>query len=129
MNTIKLNCSIFFDAEDIAHTRIQSTTECLKNVFKVHKNPYIKNMQVEVDNNLNDFILRIVVKSKLDENVEDFEAAEMLAPQLAELLDEFSQAHSYLEIAGEFLAEYAEVKDHFKIISESGSSFCDFEPI
>lgn len=129
MSTIKLNCDIFLEAEDIAHTRIQSTTECLKNVFKVHKNPYIKAMQIDVNNNLNDFVLRIEVKSTMEEVCEDLEAAEMLAPQLAEMLDEFSQAHSYLEIEGKFSAEYADVKESYRIVSEGGSSFCDFEPI
>lgn len=129
MNQIKFNCKIYLEAEDVAQTRILSTTSAVKAVFNNSKNPYISAMVVEADNNMEDFILRICISAEVEEVCKDEANAQMLAPHLAELLLDLVQAHSYLEIKGDISVACGELEEAYRITSEGGDSFCDFEPI
>ncbi|MBO5372001.1 MAG: hypothetical protein J6A75_04675 [Lachnospiraceae bacterium] len=128
-NQIKFNGKIYLEAEDVAQTRILSTTSAVEAVFKNSKNPYISAMKVEADNDMEDFILRICICAEIEEICENDQNVEMLAPQLAELLTDLAQAHSYLEMEGRFSVECGELKEAYRIISEGGDDLCDFEPI
>ena len=128
-NEIKFNCKIYLEAEDVAQTRIISTTSAVKHVFKNNKNPYISAMQVEEDNDMEDFILRICASAEMTETCEEFADAEMLAPQLAEMLNDLAQAHSYLDMEGSLTVECGDLKESYHIVSERGEDFCDFEPV
>ena len=124
---MKFNCKIYLEAEDVAQSRILSTTSYVKNLIANCNNSYISRLQIDDENDLDDFIIRLYAEAGIiEDTVTDEKAAEMLAPHLAELLTEIAQAQSYLDMEGSFQVEYQELKEAYTFKSEQGDSFCDF---
>lgn len=124
---MKFNCKIYLEAEDVAQSRILSTTSYVKNLIANCNNSYISRLQIDDENDLDDFIIRLYAEAEIiEDTVTDEKAAEMLAPHLAELLTEIAQAQSYLDMEGSFQVEYQELKESYTFKSEQGDSFCDF---
>lgn len=124
---MKFNCKIYLEAEDVAQSRILSTTSYVKNLIANCNNSYISRLQIDDENDLDDFIIRLYAEAEIiEDTVTDEKAAEMLAPHLAELLTEIAQAQSYLDMEGSFQVEYQELKEVYTFKSEQGDSFCDF---
>ena len=124
---MKFNCKIYLEAEDVAQSRILSTTSYVKNLIANCNNSYISRLQIDDENDLDDFIIRLYAEAEIiEDTVTDEKAAEMLAPHLAELLTEIAQAQSYLDMEGSFQVEYKELKEAYTFKSEQGDSFCDF---
>ncbi len=124
---MKFNCKIYLEAEDVAQSRILSTTSYVKNLIANCNNSYISRLQIDDENDLDDFIIRLYAEAEINEDtVTDEKAAEMLAPHLAELLTEIAQAQSYLDMEGSFQVEHQELKEAYTFKSEQGDSFCDF---
>lgn len=128
--SLKINCRIFLDAEDVSQSRILSTTSYFNNVLKNSKNPYIKALNADNENDMDEFVLRLYIDETIDEDVcKDTENASMFAPQLAELLSELAQAQSYLEMEGSFEVILGEERESYRFLSESGDSYCNFEEV
>lgn len=124
---MKFNCKIYLEAEDVAQSRILSTTSYVKNLIANCNNPYISRLQIDDENDLDDFMIRLYAEAEIiEDTVTDEKAAEMLAPHLAELLTEIAQAQSYLDMEGSFQVEYQELKEAYTFKSEQGDPFCDF---
>ncbi len=125
---MKFNCKIYLEAEDVAQSRILSTTSYVKNLIANCNNSYISRLEIDDENDLDDFIIRLYAEAEIiEDTVTDEKAAEMLAPHLAELLTEIAQAQSYLDMEGSFQVEYQELKEAYTFKSEQGDSFCDFD--
>ena len=96
---MKFNCKIYLEAEDVAQSRILSTTSYVKNLIANCNNSYISRLQIDDENDLDDFIIRLYAEAEIiEDTVTDEKAAEMLAPHLAELLTEIAQVLKWLRI-------------------------------
>lgn len=124
---MKFNCKIYLEAEDVAQSRILSTTSYVKNLILNCSNPYISGLQLDEENDMDDFIIRLYLEAQIEEeSAADAEAARMLAPHMAELLSEIAQAQSYLDMEGSFEVVYEDKREAYRFLSEGGDSFCDF---
>ena len=76
---MKFNCKIYLEAEDVAQSRILSTTSYVKNLIANCNNSYISRLQIDDENDLDDFIIRLYAEAEIiEDTVTDEKAAEML---------------------------------------------------
>lgn len=124
---MKFNCKVYLEAEDVSQSRILSTTSYVKNLISNCSNPYIAGLQMDNENDMDDFIIRLYLEAQLEEeSCTNLSAAKMLAPHMAEFLSEIAQAQSYLDMEGSFEVICDGKREAYKFLSESGDSFCDF---
>ncbi len=124
---MKFNCKIYLEAEDVSQSRILSTTSYVKNLILNCGNPYIAALQLDDENELDEFIIRLYLEAQLEEETcTDAKAAKMLVTHMAELLLEIAQAQSYLDMEGSFEVIRDGKQEAYRFVSEGGDSFCDF---
>lgn len=125
-NSLKIQYSIYLEAEDISQSRILSTASYFNQLFLNCSNPYLKKAIVDNESDMEEFILRLYVNETIEEEVCSApEYAEAFLENMAEFIDAIASAHSYLEIEGSFSIRYRDVKETFRFTSEAGKSSCE----
>ena len=125
---LQINYKLYFDAEDIAQTRILSSESYIKKSIAMHKNPYIAGAKTESDSNLDEFYLQLYVEGAVEEmECADVDAAEGFLDEMAELLVEFARMQSYIEMEGDFSISFAGEQISYHFESEAGDTRVLFE--
>lgn len=125
-----INYKLFFEADDIAQTRILSSESYIKKSLAAHKNPYIAKAKPDSESDLDEFILRLYVDEQIEEEeCANADAAEGFLDELAELLTEIARMQSYLDMEGSFSISFAGEEIAYRFSSEAGSCNCSFEEI
>ena len=125
-----IDYKLFFEADDIAQTRILSSESYIKKSLSAHKNPYIARAKADSESDLDEFLLRLYVKEHIEEedcaNVDD---AEGFLDELAELLAEIARMQSYLDMEGSFSISFEGEEIAYRFVSAAGDANCSFEEI
>lgn len=126
-NTLKLEYKIYMEAEDIKQSRINSTVSFVRNLFENCQSTYFKNVTLDNESDMEDFILRLYVEHKVEEKeCSSVEDAKSFVPDMVEFLDKIAQAQAYADLEGSFSWEYGDEKKNYHFISEGNQDFCDF---
>ena len=126
---LQLTYKIYMEAEDVAQTRIISSTAFVKNLFKNCGNSYFKETQIDDESDLDDFVLRLYAEKELAEDVCSAPAdAKTFLGDMAEFLDNIAQAQSYMDMEGSFSIHYEGKEETYRFVSEAGNDYCDFTP-
>lgn len=125
-----IDYKLFFEADDIAQTRILSSESYIKKSLSAHKNPYIAKAKGDSESDLDEFILRLYYDEHIEEEeCENADAAEGFLDELAELLAEIARMQSYLDMEGSFSISYEGEQIAYRFVSEAGNANCSFEEI
>lgn len=125
---VNISYKIYLEAEDIAQSRILSTTSYVKNLFQNCTNRYLQNASVDDESDLDDFVLRLYIEENIEEeSCTAPEEAKAFPGDMAEFLNAIALAQSYLDMEGSFALSYQDVTVAYTFTSESGSDFCNFE--
>ena len=123
-----IDYKLFFEADDIAQTRILSSESYIKKSLATHKNPYIACAKGDSESDLDEFLLRLYYNEHIEEEeCQNVDAAEGFLDELAELLTEIARMQSYLDIEGSFSISFAGEQFSYHFTSEAGSTHCNFE--
>lgn len=125
-----IDYKLFFEADDIAQTRILSSESYIKKSLSAHKNPYIAKAVADSESDLDEFLLRLYYDEHIEEEAcSDADAAEGFLDELAELLAEIARMQSYLDMEGSFSISFAGEQIAYRFVSEAGNANCSFEEI
>jgi len=125
-----IDYKLFFEADDVAQTRILSSESYIKKSLKAHKNPYIANAKPDSETDLDEFLLRLYYAEHIEEEeCQNVDAAEGFLDELAELLTEIARMQSYLDMEGSFSISFEGETFAYRFVSEAGSTHCSFEEI
>lgn len=123
-----IDYKLFFEADDIAQTRILSSESYIKKSFSTHKNPYIACAKGDSESDLDEFLLRLYYNERIEEEeCQNVDAAEGFLDELAELLSEIARMQSYLDMEGSFSISFEGEQIAYCFVSEAGSTHCSFE--
>ena len=126
--TLVIDYKLFFEADDIAQTRILSSESYIKKSLASHKNPYIANAKADSETDLDEFLLRLYYAEHIEEeDCQNVDAAEGFLDELAELLTEIARMQSYLDMEGNFSISFEGETIAYHFVSEAGSTHCSFE--
>lgn len=118
-----IDYKLFFEADDIAQTRILSSESYIKKSISAHKNPYIAKANPDSESDLDEFLLRLYYTEHIEEEeCADVNAAEGFLDELAELLTEIARMQSYLDMEGSFSISFAGEQIAYRFISEAGDT-------
>ena len=122
-----IDYKLFFEADDIAQTRILSSENYVKKSLSAHKNPYIARAKGDSETDLDEFLLRLYYNEHIEEEeCQNVDAAEGFLDELAELLSEIARMQSYLDMEGSFSISLGEERIAYRFTSEAGSTHCNF---
>lgn len=125
-----IDYKLFFEADDIAQTRILSSESYIKKSLSAHKNPYIAKAEADSESDLDEFLLRLYYDEHIEEEeCRDVDAAEGFLDELAELLAEIARMQSYLDMEGSFSISFEGEQISYRFVSATGSANCSFEEI
>lgn len=123
-----IDYKLYFEADDIAQTRILSSESYIKKSLSAHKNPYIARAKGDSESDLDEFLLRLYYNEHIEEDeCRNVDAAEGFLDELAELLTEIARMQSYLDMEGSFSISYAGEQIAYHFTSEAGSTHCSFD--
>lgn len=123
-----IDYKLFFEADDIAQTRILSSESYIKKSLSTHKNPYIACAKGDSESDLDEFLLRLYYNEHIEEEeCQNVDAAEGFLDELAELLSEIARMQSYLDMEGSFSISFEGEQIAYRFVSEAGSTHCSFE--
>ena len=123
-----IDYKLFFEADDIAQTRILSSESYIKKSLSAHKNPYIACAKGDSESDLDEFLLRLYYNEHIEEDeCQNVDAAEGFLDELAELLTEIARMQSYLDMEGSFSISFTGEQIAYRFTSEAGSTHCNFE--
>lgn len=124
---LRITYKIYLDAEDIKQSRISSTVSFVRNLFANCESTYFKNVELDDESDMEDFVLRLYVDHEVEEaECSSPEDAKTFPVDMMEFLDKIAQAQSYADIEGSFSIEYEGEKKSYRFTSESSQDFCDF---
>lgn len=122
-----IDYKLYFEADDIAQTRILSSESYIKKSLAAHKNPYIKSAEADSESDLDEFLLRLYYDEHIEEEeCADVDAAEGFLDEMAELLAEIARMQSYLDMEGSFSISFEGEEIAYRFASEAGSTHCNF---
>lgn len=122
-----IDYKLFFEADDIAQTRILSSENYIIKSLSTHKNPYIARSKADRESDLDEFLLRLYYAEHIEEEeCANVDAAEGFLDELAELLTEIARMQSYLDMEGSFSISYEGERIAYRFASEAGSTHCSF---
>ncbi len=125
---VVIEYKLFFEADDVAQTRILSSENYIKKSIAAHKNPYIAKAKPDSETDLDEFLLRLYYNEHIEEEVcADEDAAEGFLDELAVLLDEIARMQAYLDMEGSFSISFKGEQIAYRFTSEAGSTNCSFE--
>lgn len=125
-----INYKLFFEADDVAQTRILSSENYIKKSISAHKNPYIAKAKPDSETDLDEFLLRLYYNECIEEEVcSNEDAAEGFLDELAVLLDEIARMQAYLDMEGSFSISFKGEQIAYRFTSEAGSTSCVFEEV
>lgn len=125
-----IDYKLFFEADDIAQTRILSSESYIKKSLSAHKNPYIARACADSESDLDEFMLRLYYAEHIEEeDCGNVDAAEGFLDELAELLAEIARMQSYLDMEGSFSISFAGEQIAYRFVSEAGDTGCSFEEV
>ena len=125
-----IDYKLFFEADDIAQTRILSSESYIKKSLSTHKNPYISCAKGDSETDLDEFLLRLYYNEHIEEEeCRNTDAAEGFLDELAALLSEIARMQSYLDMEGSFSISFAGEQIGYRFVSEAGSTHCSFEEV
>lgn len=128
MNPLKLELKLYLEAEDISQSRIMSCRSFMKQQIQSSVNHYIRQLEMEDECDMDDFIVRLYFDETIEEDdCTSEESAKGFVDDVVDLLSETAHMQSFLEMEGSFRVEYQDLKKSYKFHSESGDSYCDFE--
>ena len=123
-----IDYKLFFEADDIAQTRILSSESYIRKSLSTHKNPYIACAKGESETDLDEFLLRLYYNEHIEEEeCQNADAAEGFLDELAELLTEIARMQSYLDMEGSFSISFEGEQIAYHFSSEAGSTHCSFK--
>ncbi|MBR5127912.1 MAG: hypothetical protein IKU69_05740 [Roseburia sp.] len=118
-----INYKLFFEADDVAQTRILSSESYIKKSIAMHKNPYIKQAKPDSETDLDEFLLRLYYEEHIEEEeCADVDGAEGFLDELAALLTEIARMQSYLDMEGSFSISFAGEQIGYHFASEAGDT-------
>lgn len=118
-----IDYKLFFEADDVAQTRILSSESYIKKSISMHKNCYIAKANPDSESDLDEFLLRLYYAEHIEEEeCADVNAAEGFLDELAELLTEIARMQSYLDMEGSFSISFAGEQIAYRFISEAGDT-------
>ena len=118
-----IDYKLFFEADDIAQTRILSSESYIMKSLSAHKNPYISSAKADRESDLDEFLLRLYYDEHIEEEVcANVDAAEGFLDELAELLTEIGRMQSYLDMEGSFSISFADEQIAYRFSSEAGDT-------
>ena len=118
-----IDYKLFFEADDIAQTRILSSESYIKKSISAHRNPYIAQASADSESDLDEFLLRLYYNEHIEEEeCTDADAAEGFLDELAELLTEIARMQSYLDMEGSFSISFAGEQIAYRFVSEAGDA-------
>lgn len=124
---LEISYKLFFEADDIAQTRILSSESYIKKSIAAHKNPYIARAVADSESDLDEFLLRLYYNEYIEETeCENVDAAEGFLDEMAELLVEIARIQSAIDMEGSFSIAFAGEKIAYRFISEAGDCNCRF---
>ena len=122
-----IDYKLFFEADDIAQTRILSSESYIAKSLSAHKNPYIARAKADRESDLDEFLLRLYYDEHIEEaECADVDAAEGFLDELAELLTEIARMQSYLDMEGSFSISFAGEQIAYRFASEAGDTRVQF---
>lgn len=125
-----IDYKLFFEADDIAQTRILSSESYIRKSLSAHKNPYIACAKGDNESDLDEFLLRLYYNEHIEEEeCQNADAAEGFLDELAELLTEIARMQSYLDMEGSFSISFEGEQIAYRFVSEAGSTHCSFEEV
>ena len=125
-----INYKLFFEADDIAQTRILSSESYIKKSIAAHGNPYIAKAVPDSESDLGEFLLRLYYQEQIEEEeCTNVDAAEGFLDEMADLLDEIARMQSYLDMEGSFSISFAGEEIAYHFASEAGECSCRFEEV
>ncbi len=123
-----IDYKLFFEADDIAQTRILSSESYIRKSLSAHKNPYIGCAKGDSESDLDEFLLRLYYNEHIEEEAcRDVDAAEGFLDEMAELLTEIARMQSYLDMEGSFSISFEGEEIAYRFTSDAGSTHCSFE--
>lgn len=123
-----IDYKLFFEADDIAQTRILSSESYIRKSLSAHKNLYIACAKGDSETDLDEFLLRLYYNEHIEEEeCQNVDAAEGFLDEMAELLAEIARMQSYLDMEGSFSISFAGERIAYHFTSEAGSTHCNFE--
>lgn len=122
-----IDYKLFFEADDIAQTRILSSESYIKKSISMHKNRYIAKANPDSESDLDEFLLRLYYAEHIEEEeCADADAAEGFLDELAELLTEIARMQSYLDMEGSFSISFEGEQIAYCFRSEAGDARVNF---
>ncbi|MBR3770183.1 MAG: hypothetical protein IKL06_06575 [Lachnospiraceae bacterium] len=123
-----IDYKLFFEADDVAQTRILSSESYIKKSIAAHKNRYIAKAKPDSETDLDEFLLRLYYDEHIEEEeCTDVDAAEGFLDELAALLTEIARMQSYLDMEGSFSISFAGEQISYHFESEAGDTRVLFE--
>jgi len=118
-----IDYKLFFEADDVAQTRILSSESYVKKSIASHKNPYIAKATPDSETDLDEFLLRLYYDEHIEEEeCTDVDSAEGFLDELAALLAEIARMQSYLDMEGSFSISFAGEQISYRFTSEAGDT-------
>lgn len=124
-----IDYKLFFEADDVAQTRILSSESYIKKSLSAHRNPYIACAKGDSETDLDEFLLRLYYNEHIEEECRDADAAEGFLDELAELLAEIARMQSYLDMEGSFSISFEGEEIAYRFVSEAGDTNVSFTMI
>ena len=126
-NNLKITFKIYLEAEDVARSRIVSSTSFVHNLLNNCSNSYFHNTQIDDENDLEDLSLRYYIERDIEEDeCSNPTDAKTFLSDMVEILEKIALAHSFLDMEGSFSISYGEIQENYTFISEGGQGLCDF---
>lgn len=126
-NKLRISFKLYLEAEDVARSRIVSSTSYVYNLLNNCTNHYLHNAEVDDENDLEDLSLRYYIEQEIEEeecaNTTD---AKTFLADMVTILDKIALAHSFLDMEGSFSVNYEEIQESYTFISEGGQGTCEF---
>ena len=127
---LEIRYKLFFEADDLAQTRILSSESYIKKSMAAHKNPYIARAVADSESDLDEFLLRLYYDEHIEEaECENTDAAEGFLDEMAELLVEIARIQSAIDMEGSFSISFAGEEISYRFVSEAGDCNCTFTEV
>ena len=115
-----IDYKLFFEADDLAQTRILSSESYIKKSISAHRNPYIAKAVADSESDLDEFLLRVYYNEHIEEEeCENVDAAEGFLDELAELLVEIARIQSAIDMEGSFSISFGGEEIAYHFVSEA----------
>lgn len=125
-NQLKITYKVFLEAEDVKETKILSCRNFVQNFFNNCGNAYFKNVEIDDESDLEEFMLRLYIDRTIEEETcSSPEDAQSFLSNMAEFLDKLAEAQPFLEMDGEFSINYQDVCETYRFVSNAYDDFCE----